>query len=110
METMERPSSFAGSLRRHPVLSVFGGIVLLLMAVPSLLIGVGISLSGLSLAQRLLSFALRAGFLVCLVLSLARPLSEVPSMRTCHVALLDVSQSVSDLDLEQARSDLSRQF
>lgn len=84
------------------------GVMLLLAAVPSLLIGVGLSLSGLSLAQRLLSFVLRAGFLVCLVLSLARPLEETPSHRTCHVALLDVSQSVSDLDLEQARTQLSR--
>lgn len=36
METMERPSSFAGSLRRHPVLSVLGGIVLLLLVVAAL--------------------------------------------------------------------------
>jgi len=85
-----------------------GGIMLLLAAVPSLLIGVGLSLSGLSLAQRLLSFLLRAAFLACLVLSLARPLSEIPSSKTCHVALLDVSKSVSDLDLEQARGLLGQ--
>lgn len=78
-------------------------VLLLALALPSLLLAVGLSLSGLSLTQRLLSFALRAAFLGCLILSLAQPMSETASARLCYVALLDVSKSVSDIDLELAR-------
>lgn len=81
-------------------------MLVLLALLPLLLIGVGHSLSGLSLLQRLLSFALRAAFFACLILGMSRPLREIPSQKICQTVLLDVSQSVSDRDLSRAVEQL----
>ena len=83
-----------------------GEMLLLWALVPTLLVGIGFSRSGLATSQRLLSFALRAGFFVCLIFGLGRPLREVPSERLCQLGLLDVSQSVSDRDLGRALQQL----
>lgn len=85
-----------------------GEMLFLLALLPLLLIGVGYSLSGLSLTQRLLSFMLRAAFFVSLILGMSRPLRELSSNKICQTVLLDVSQSVSDRDLSGAIEQLGR--
>ncbi len=79
---------------------------LLLLLLPTLLIGLRFSRTGLSRGQQLLSLLLRAGFFLCLVLGMGRPLREIPSKKICQLAIFDVSQSISAEDLNRAREAL----
>ena len=61
------------------------------------------SLSDLPPAQRATSTAVRAGLLLLLALALARPALSLDATRVSAVLLVDVSDSVTDAGLEQAR-------
>lgn len=61
------------------------------------------SLSDLPWQQRLLSFALRFVFLALVALALAEPARTTDTHHVCTVFLVDVSDSVSDEALEDAR-------
>ncbi|HET9953332.1 MAG TPA: VWA domain-containing protein [Polyangiaceae bacterium] len=75
---------------------------------PALLVGLWRSLADLPLAQRLLSLTLRVAFLSALAIALANPVRTERTQRVCTVALLDVSDSVSDQALEEARKALAQ--
>lgn len=78
----------------------------LLLVAPLLLWALQRSLADLPWQQRVLAAVFRAGFLVCLVLGLAGVVREVHSQRIAAVFLVDVSDSVSDEALQQARQAL----
>ncbi len=79
----------------------------LLLAVPLLLVAFSISVADLPWQQRLLSFLFRGLFFAALVVGLSVPQESTPSTRVCTVALVDVSTSVSDADLEKFLQELS---
>ncbi len=79
----------------------------LLLVTPALLYALGRSLADLPWQQRLASFGLRLTFLGLLALSLGRPVRTTDSRRIAAVVLVDVSDSVSDASLEDARATLS---
>jgi Ca-activated chloride channel homolog len=83
------------------------GIALL---APYLLWMIGRSLADLPLAQRILSVLLRIAFVGILALGLARLARTATTQRVCAVYLVDVSESVSDAALEDARVEVQRGF
>ncbi|HLK39719.1 MAG TPA: VWA domain-containing protein, partial [Polyangiaceae bacterium] len=76
------------------------GIALL---APYFLWVIGRSLADLPPVQRALSVVLRIAFIALLALGLARVARTATSQKVCTVYLVDVSDSVSDLALEDAR-------
>jgi uncharacterized membrane protein len=80
----------------------------LMLVLPLLLFVLGRSLSDLPWSQRVLSFALRALFLLLLALGLSSPVRSEGSSRVCTVVLVDVSDSVSDESLADATKELER--
>ncbi len=83
------------------------GVVLLL---PLLLFVLGRSLADLPWQQRVLSVLLRLAFLAALGLSLARLARTVETQQVATVFLVDVSDSVQDAALEQARDYVAKAF
>ncbi len=71
-------------------------VFLVVVALPWLLVGSLYSLTGLPWQQRALSLLLRSAMLLALLLGLARPTEASWESKVCGVALVDVSQSVSD--------------
>jgi hypothetical protein len=78
----------------------------LLVAWPLLLYGTRHSLADLPWQQRWATLLLRIGFLAALAVALARPVTNVETQKTCTVFVLDVSESITDEALEQARGTL----
>lgn len=78
----------------------------LLAIAPLLALGGWRSLSDLPRAQRALGLVLRTLLLATLALALARPARTTDATRIALVFLVDVSDSVSDADLERARARL----
>src|SRR5204862_569781 len=70
---------------------------------PLLAFSLARSLADLPWQQRMLSLALRMALLFAMGLALARPVRTAETTRVCTVLLLDVSDSVSDESLEDAR-------
>jgi hypothetical protein len=75
----------------------------LALLAPYFLWVIGRSLADLPLAQRVLSLLLRAGFVALLALGLARLARTATTQKVCTVYVVDVSDSVSDAALEDAR-------
>src|SRR5260370_9933796 len=71
---------------------------------------IGKSLADLPLAQRVMSVCLRIAFVVSLSLGLARPARTATTQKICTVMLVDVSDSISDAALEQARIHVEQAF
>lgn len=97
-----KPWSFSAAGRQlslqHPE------FVLIACALPLLWIGVGISRTGLSWKQRLMSVVLRMLLLASLILGLGGLVEIEESDDVCLVALVDVSDSVSDAALSRAET------
>jgi Mg-chelatase subunit ChlD len=68
----------------------------------------GRSLADLPLPQRLLSVLLRVAFMSVLALGLARLARSATTQKVCTVYLVDVSDSVADAALEDARAEVQR--
>jgi Ca-activated chloride channel homolog len=81
------------------------GIVLL---APYFLWVIGRSLADLPVAQRAMSLALRIAFVAMLALGLARLARTATTQKVCTVYLVDVSDSVSDAALVDARSEVEK--
>jgi secreted protein with Ig-like and vWFA domain len=75
----------------------------MLAVVPLLALALFRSLADLPWQQRLLALSLRTAFLAALALALARPARTAETRKVCSVYLIDVSDSVSDEALEDAR-------
>jgi Ca-activated chloride channel family protein len=82
--------------------------LVLSLVVPFLLLAVFRSLADLPWQQRLLSMLFRLGFIALLGLSVARLVRSVEASRICTVFLVDVSDSVSDASLSDARGVLEQ--
>jgi Mg-chelatase subunit ChlD len=81
------------------------GIALL---APYFLWMMGRSLADLPLAQRILSVLLRVAFVAVLALGLARLAHTATTQKVCTVYVVDVSDSVPDLALEDARAEVQK--
>jgi Ca-activated chloride channel homolog len=81
------------------------GIVLL---VPYFLWMIGRSLADLPPAQRALSVLLRVAFLALLAMGLARLARTATTQKVCTVYVADVSDSVPDAALQDARDEVQR--
>jgi Mg-chelatase subunit ChlD len=68
----------------------------------------GRSLADLPVAQRVLSVLFRVGFVVALALGLARLARSATTQKVCVVYLVDVSDSVSDAALDDARAEVQK--
>lgn len=79
-----------------------------LLVLPLLVFALGRSLADLPWPQRVLSLLLRLSFLGALALALANPVRSESSTRICTVVLLDVSDSVTDESLADARKEIER--
>lgn len=79
-----------------------------LLVAPLLLFALTRSLADLPWPQRVLSLLFRLTFLGLLALALAEPLRSSLTERVCSVVVLDVSDSVSDESLEQARAEVEK--
>ena len=77
-----------------------------LLVAPLIVWGLGISLADLPWPQRVLSGLLRLAFLASLAIGLSHPTRIEESQKVCAVALVDVSDSVSDEALVEARHTL----
>lgn len=84
------------------------GALGVLLVLPLLLFALGRSLADLPWPQRVLSLILRLSFLGLLGLALANPVRSESSTRVCTVLLLDVSDSVTDESLTDARREIER--
>jgi Ca-activated chloride channel homolog len=69
---------------------------------------IGRSLADLPLSQRVLSVTLRIAFVATLALGLARLARTATTQKICTVYLVDVSDSVSDVALDDARAEVER--
>ena len=69
---------------------------------------IGRSLADLPLAQRILSAVLRTAFVALLALGLARLARTATTQKVCTVYLVDVSDSVPDASLEDARAAIQK--
>jgi Mg-chelatase subunit ChlD len=69
---------------------------------------IGRSLADLPLAQRILALLLRIGFVALLAIGLARLARTATTQKVCTVFVVDVSDSVPDLALEDARAQLQQ--
>jgi Mg-chelatase subunit ChlD len=67
---------------------------------------IGRSLADLPLAQRVLSVALRIGFVALIALGLARLARTATTQKVCTVFVVDVSDSVPDAALDDARAQV----
>jgi Ca-activated chloride channel homolog len=67
---------------------------------------IGRSLADLPLAQRVLSVALRVAFVAVLALGMARLARTATTQKVCTVYVVDVSDSVPDAALEDARIEV----
>ncbi|MFZ5890125.1 MAG: VWA domain-containing protein [Myxococcota bacterium] len=84
------------------------GALGVLLVLPLLIFGLGRSLADLPLPQRVLSLVLRLSFLGLLALALSNPVRSEASTRVCTVVLLDVSDSVADESLADARREIEK--
>jgi hypothetical protein len=80
----------------------------ILLVVPFLLFALGRSLADLPWQQRILSFLLRLAFVALLALSLSRPARTEQTQRVGTVFIVDVSASVSEESLEDARRSIQK--
>lgn len=78
----------------------------LLFLLPLLWGAQAFSLTGLSTTQRVASALVRSAFLLSLIVGLGQVIETERTSRLCAVALLDVSDSVSDEGVERARAQL----
>lgn len=78
--------------------------LLLLLVLPLLVPALFVSLTDMSRRQLILQFATRSLLLVCLSLALAQPSLRGERSKVSLVALVDVSDSMSDKQLELART------
>jgi Mg-chelatase subunit ChlD len=69
---------------------------------------IGRSLADLPLLQRALSVALRIGFVAMLALGLARLARTATTQKVCTAYLVDVSDSISDASVDDARAEVQR--
>lgn len=69
---------------------------------------IGRSLADLPLPQRILSVALRVAFVVLLALGLSRLARTATTQKVCTVYLVDVSESVPDAAIEDARAEIAK--
>ena len=81
------------------------GIALL---APYFLWMIGKSLADLPLAQRVISVVLRVTFVALLALGLSRLARTATTQKVCTVYLVDVSESVPDASLEDARAEIGK--
>lgn len=79
-----------------------------LLVVPFLFLGLRRSLADLPWQQRLLGFLFRVGFFLALALGLSRPAQTDVTSKVSAVFLVDVSRSVEDSAVEDARSYVAR--
>ena len=75
---------------------------------PYLLWMIGRSLADLPPVQRALSLILRVAFVAVLALGLARLARSATTQKVCTVYLVDVSDSVADAALDDARAEVQR--
>jgi Mg-chelatase subunit ChlD len=80
----------------------------LALLAPYFLWMIGRSLADLPLAQRVLSVALRVAFVAVLALGLARLARTATTQKVCTVYVVDVSDSVPDAALEDARAEVQK--
>jgi Mg-chelatase subunit ChlD len=80
----------------------------LALLAPYFLWMIGRSLADLPLAQRVMSVVLRVAFVALLALGLARLARTAISQKVCTVFAVDVSDSVSDAAIEDARAEVQR--
>ncbi|HZU81629.1 MAG TPA: VWA domain-containing protein, partial [Polyangiaceae bacterium] len=80
----------------------------LALLAPYFLWVIGRSLADLPVAQRVLSALLRIAFVAALAMGLARFARSSTTQKVCTVYLVDVSDSVSDLALDDARVEVQR--
>lgn len=80
----------------------------ILLVTPILLFALGRSLADLPWPQRVLSVLLRVAFLGLLGLALARLVRSEETHKVCTVAIVDVSDSVPDAALEDARAAVEK--
>jgi uncharacterized membrane protein len=78
------------------------------LLVPYVLAVVAGSLADLPIAQRVLSALLRAGFVALLALGMARPVRTEKTHRVCAVFLVDVSDSMVDAAIDDARHEVEQ--
>jgi Ca-activated chloride channel family protein len=80
----------------------------LALLAPFFLWMIGRSLADLPLPQRILSVILRIGFVLLLALGLARLARTATTQKVCTVYLVDVSESVPDAAIEDARAEITK--
>jgi Ca-activated chloride channel homolog len=80
----------------------------LALLAPYFLWMIGRTLSDLPMGQRVLSVLLRVAFVVLLALGLARLARTATTHKVCTVYLVDVSDSVPDIALEDARTEVQK--
>jgi uncharacterized membrane protein len=81
------------------------GIALL---APFFFVMIGRSLADLPLPQRILSVLLRVAFVLLLALGLARLARTATTQKVCTVYLVDVSESVPDAAIDDARAEIAK--
>ena len=69
---------------------------------------IGRSLADLPVIQRVASVVLRVAFIALIALGLARLARTATTQKVCTVYLVDVSESVPDLAIEDARAEIQR--
>jgi Ca-activated chloride channel homolog len=69
---------------------------------------IGRSLADLPLPQRIISVVLRIAFVVLIALGLSRLARTATTQKVCTVYLVDVSESVPDAALEDARAEVAK--
>src|SRR5690606_4130016 len=80
----------------------------LALLAPFFLWMIGKSLADLPLPQRILSVVLRIAFVALLALGLARLARTATTEKVCTVYLVDVSESVPDAAVEDARTEITK--
>jgi Mg-chelatase subunit ChlD len=100
------PGAFEWQSAEGPVRLLEPKWLAVLLAAPLLLFVLGRSLADLPWEQRLFSWMLRLTFLGLLGVGLGRVVHTEKVDRVCAVALVDVSDSISDESLEAARKQV----
>ncbi|MCC6213477.1 MAG: VWA domain-containing protein [Polyangiaceae bacterium] len=102
------PGTFVWTIqgRRHEL--VEPRALALLLVVPVLVLALGRSLADLPWQQRALALLLRVAFLALLALALGRLVRATDTRKVATVVLVDVSDSVTDPAIEDARELLQR--
>ena len=80
----------------------------LILLAPYFIWMIGRSLADLPLAQRVLSAILRTAFVALLAVGLSRLAKTATTQKVCTVYLVDVSDSVPDASLEDARAEVQK--